>query len=54
VVWEACGAFLVVRKFRQRLGDISMEDVGKEGYSSLQEFKRAGRKFMGAIAGTLF
>lgn len=32
---------MVIRKFRQRLGDISLEDVRKEGYSSLQEFQRA-------------
>jgi hypothetical protein len=32
---------LVTRKFRQRLGDISREDVEKEGYRSLEEFKQA-------------
>ena len=32
---------LITHKFRQRLGDISLEDVGKEGYSSLEEFQRA-------------
>jgi hypothetical protein len=38
---------LVVRKFRQRLGDISAEDVGKEGYGSLQEFQRAWEEVHG-------
>lgn len=38
---------MVIRKFRQRLGDISLEDVGKEGYSSLQEFQRAWEEVHG-------
>jgi hypothetical protein len=35
------GYIRIVRKFRQRLGDISAEDVQKEGFSSLEEFKQA-------------
>ena len=38
---------LITRKFRQRLGDISLEDVGKEGYSSLEEFQRAWEEVHG-------
>ena len=38
---------MVIRKFRQRLGDISLEDVGKEGYSSLEEFCRAWEEVHG-------
>jgi len=38
---KAEGHILITRKFRQRLGDISLEDVRKEGYSSLQEFRGA-------------
>jgi len=38
---------MVIRKFRQRLGDISLEDVGKEGYSSLEEFQRAWEEVHG-------
>ena len=34
------GHITVTRKFRQRLGDISPEDVQKEGFSSLEEFKQ--------------
>jgi hypothetical protein len=37
----------VIRKFRQRLGDISAEDVGKEGYGSLQEFQRVWEEVHG-------
>jgi len=38
---------MVIRKFRQRLGDISLEDVRKEGYSSLEEFQRAWEEVHG-------
>ena len=38
---------MVIRKFRQKLGDISLEDVGKEGYGSLQEFQRAWEEVHG-------
>jgi len=30
---------LITRKFRQKLGEINSEDVKKEGYNSLQEFR---------------
>lgn len=32
---------LIVRKFRQRLGDISPRDIQKEGYSYLEGYKKA-------------
>jgi len=32
---------LITRRFRQRLGDITEEDIRKEGYNSLEEFKEA-------------
>ena len=38
---------LVTRKFRERLGDISLEDVKKEGYNSLIEFKAGWIKKVG-------
>jgi hypothetical protein len=41
------GHILVTRRFRQRLGDISPEDIRKEGYSSLEEFKQAWEKIHG-------
>ena len=31
----------ITRTFRQRLGDIPPEDVRKEGYETLEDFKRA-------------
>lgn len=36
---QAKGYILITRKFRQRLGDITLEDVQKEGYNSLEEFQ---------------
>jgi len=30
---------IIIRKFKQRLGDISLEEVKKEGYRNLDEFK---------------
>ena len=38
---------IIIRKFKQRLGDISLEDVGKEGYSSIEEFQRAWEEVHG-------
>jgi hypothetical protein len=32
---------IIIRKFKQRLGDISLEEVKKEGYRNLDEFKAA-------------
>jgi len=31
---------LITRRFQQRLGDISLDEVRKEGFTSLEEFKR--------------
>jgi len=41
------GHIIVTRKFKQRLGDISPQDVKKEGYSTLKEFKRAWTEIYG-------
>jgi len=30
----------ITRRFQQRLGEIPMEDIQKEGFRSLEEFKR--------------
>ena len=30
---------LITRRFRQRLGDISLQDVHKEGFETFEEFK---------------
>jgi len=37
---KAQGHIIITRKFRQRLADISPEDVKKEGFSSFEEFKQ--------------
>ena len=37
----------IIRKFKQKLGDISLEDVKKEGYNSLEEFRRAWKEVNG-------
>lgn len=39
---------LITRKLRQKLGDISDEDVKKEGFSTLAEFKEEWRKINGS------
>ena len=44
---KAQGYILITRKFRQKLGDINLEDVKKEGYSSLEEFQRAWEEVHG-------
>ena len=41
------GHILITRKFRQKLGEISLEDVEKEGYNSLGEFRRAWEEIHG-------
>jgi len=41
------GYIKIIRKFRQKLGDISLEDIKKEGYSSLEEFRRAWEEING-------
>lgn len=38
---------LITRRFRQRLGDISLEDVRKEGYRSFDEFRARWTKEYG-------
>jgi len=35
------GRILILRRFKQHLGDISKEDVEKEGYMSMEEFRKA-------------
>jgi hypothetical protein len=37
---KAQAYIIITRKFRQKLGEISSEDVKKEGYKSLEEFRR--------------
>jgi hypothetical protein len=44
---EAPCKILITRRFRQKLGEISPEDVKKEGYSSLEEFRREWEKIHG-------
>jgi hypothetical protein len=44
---EAQGYILVTRKFRQKLGEITLKDVEKEGYNSLEEFKTEWIKLHG-------
>jgi len=44
---KAQGYILITRKFRQKLGEISLEDVRKEGYESLEEFRRAWEEVHG-------
>jgi hypothetical protein len=39
---------LITRKFRQKLGDISLEDIRKEGYDSLEGFQKAWIEINGA------
>lgn len=45
---KAQAYILITRKFRQRLGDISPEDVEKEGFSTLAEFKEEWTKINGS------
>lgn len=42
------GHILITRKFKQRLGDISLADVQKEGYSNLEEFKQIWAEITGS------
>ena len=41
------GHILITRKFKQQLGDISPEDVKKEGFESLEEFKQEWKECYG-------
>jgi hypothetical protein len=43
------GHITVTRKFRQRLGDITLEDIKKEGFSTLEEFQKAWTEIHGQI-----
>jgi len=38
---------LITRKYRQRLGDISREEIFKEGFSSPSEFRQAWKRIYG-------
>jgi hypothetical protein len=38
---------LITRKFRQRLGDITLIDVRKEGYETLESYKKAWEEIYG-------
>ena len=38
---------LILRKFRQRLDDISLHDVRKEGYETLADYKKAWEEING-------
>jgi len=42
------GYIRVTRKFQQLLGDISLEGVRKEGFQSLDDFKRAWENIHGS------
>jgi hypothetical protein len=35
------GHIIITRRFQQKLGEISPEDVKKKGYNSLEEFRKA-------------
>ena len=39
---------LITRKFKQRLGDISLEDARKEGFDSLEEFQACWTRIHGS------
>jgi len=39
---------LITRKFKQRLSNISQEDVEKEGFKTLSEFREEWRKINGS------
>ncbi|MCD6421819.1 hypothetical protein J7L13_00515 [bacterium] len=44
---KGIGKILITRRFEQKLGEISPEDVKKEGYNSLEEFRRAWESING-------
>ena len=41
------GHILITRKFKQKLGEINCEDVKKEGYNNLEEFRSAWEEIHG-------
>jgi hypothetical protein len=44
---KAHGYILITRKFTQKLGEISLEDIRKEGYNNLEEFRKAWEEIHG-------
>jgi len=44
---KAQGFILITRKFKQRLGEISLEDIRREGYNTLEEFRKAWEEIHG-------
>ena len=42
------GYIKITRKFFQRLGDITEEDIRKEGFNTLEEFKATWEKLYGS------
>ena len=44
---KSVGRILITRKFKQKLGDISLADIRKEGYSDIGEFKVAWEEIYG-------
>ena len=41
------GHIKIIKKFKQKLGEISPEDVKKEGFNSLEEFRKAWEEING-------
>lgn len=41
------GYVRIIRKFQQRLGDITIADIRKEGFNTLEEFKATWEKLYG-------
>jgi len=37
----------IVGKYRQRLGDLSLEDIRKEGFNNFEEFRKFWKKIYG-------
>lgn len=44
---KPAGRILITRRFRQRLGDITLRDVRKEGYETLESYKKAWEEIYG-------
>ena len=42
------GYIKIIRKYRQRLADITLEEIQKEGFNTLEEFKAAWIKINGS------
>jgi len=41
------GHIKIIKKFKQKLGEISLADVKKEGFNSLEEFRKAWEEING-------